>query len=109
MSQYDELTGLELQVKRPSESIPYTFVFTSLASGESIQYVDSVVQANRGVVAGSADLTITSLTHDGDSKGQVWLAGGTDDEYYCVTMTITTTVGAVRTCSGVLFVNGACG
>jgi len=108
MSQYDVLTGLELQIKRPAEDIPFTFIFTTLGTGENISSVDSVVHENRGTVTGSADVTIGASSHDGASKGQAWISGGTDDEFYCMTMTVTTSIGATRTCSGVLNVKDAC-
>lgn len=108
MSQYDTLTGLELQIKRRAESIPFTFIFTTLGTGETITAVDSVTQSNRQTVTGSTDLTLTNLTHNAESKGQAWAADGTDDEFYCLTMTVTTSIGATRTCSGVLNVKSAC-
>jgi len=104
----DTITGLPLQVKRPSEFYPFTFEFSSFVDGEIIASISSVTQIKRGDVALSADVSITSLSHDSGVNAQAWIGGGTDGEHYCLTCEVITSIGATRTCSGVLWVKGAC-
>lgn len=104
----DTTTGLPLQIKRPSELCPFTFEFSSLVDGEVIASISSVTQIKRGDVALSADVSITTLSHDAGVNAQAWIGGGTDGEYYCLTCEVITSIGATRTCSGVLLVKGAC-
>mgnify|MGYP000305887669 CR=1 FL=1 len=104
----DTVTGLELNVKRSVENYPFTFEFTSFHTGETIASVSSVTQAKRDEVVGSTDLIISSITHDDLLSGQCWLNGGTDGEFYCITMQVVTSIGAIRTCSGVLSIKDVC-
>lgn len=106
--QLDSVTGLQMQVKRVGELIPFTFVFTNLAVGETISNIASFSQTRRGIVTGSIDLTAGAQSHDSGANGQVWLSGGTDGEFYCVTLIVNTSAGAIRSCSGVLQVKEAC-
>ncbi len=102
--QIDSTTGLELQIKRTSELIPFDFLYTTMTDGETISSVDSVTQTLRGEIVGAANLTISNLSHDSNSTGQVWLGDGTNGEYYTIKMTVTTSIGAIRTCYGVVYV-----
>lgn len=104
----DVTTGRDLQEKTPGENYPFDFVFTSFRDGETIASVVSLTQTRRGSVSPSVDLTITNQTHDSDVTGQAWLDEGTNGERYCLTMTVLTSLNAIRTCSGVLFVNQVC-
>lgn len=104
----DKTTGRDLQEKTPAENYPFDFVFTSFVDGETIFSITSLTQEPRGTVDPSDPLDITNQTHDTNETGQAWLGGGTDGEYYCLTMEVLTTLGAARTCTGILFVNGAC-
>lgn len=109
MTDTDIKTGLDMHTKRVAESLDYDFTFTNLDFGEVIASINSVSQANRGEVDGSADLTIGTTSHDGVSIVQVKLSGGTDKEFYCITIAATTSTGEIRTCSGVLSVRNPCG
>lgn len=104
----DISTGRDLQEKAPGEKYPFDFVFTSFKDGETIVSVTGLTQSRRGVVDGSIDLVITDETHDFNVTAQAWLAGGTSKEFYCLAMTVVTSLGATRACHGVLFVNGVC-
>jgi len=103
----DQLTGLQLQVKRPEEFIPVTFRFSTFHPGETIHHINQVLQTVRGVVHNSNNLAVSNLIHDGGNEGQAWISGGTDGEYYVLTLLVTTSIGAVRSCSGVLYVKAA--
>jgi len=104
----DTVTGLELQLKRPSEFYPFTFEFSSLKAGEVIASIVSITQVRRGSVLGSADVSISALSHDSGINAQAWIAGGSGGEHYCFTCEVVTSIGATRTCSGVLWVKEAC-
>ncbi len=103
---YDSITGLRIHIKRPAEFIPYHFIFSTLTAGETIASVQSVEQVNRGEVMSSIDLVISSSSHDSDKKGQLWVNGGTAGESYVLTVYVLTSMGAVRSCSGVVKVVG---
>ena len=109
MTSIDEVTGLALEIKRTTEEYVYDFDFSVLMNaGDSIVNVDSISQTKRGNVTGSADVIFGVPIHDSGNLGQVRISGGTDDEYYCLDMLVSTSSGEKPQCSGVLWVKDAC-
>jgi len=108
MTVLDIETGLELIVRRAGEFAPADFVCPNLTEGELIASINSVVQVNLGDVVGSANLTLGAQNHDGVKTVQVWISGGTEGERYCITVTLTSSTGAIRTASGVVSVKAVC-
>jgi len=108
MTVIDIETGLEMIVRRVAEFIPVDFVCPNLSDGETIASITSVAQVNQGLIPGSADLTLGAQNHDSVKTVQVWISAGTEGEKYCMTVKVTTSTGAIREISGVVFVNAAC-
>ena len=107
MTDTDVKTGRDLQEKTPSENYPFDFVFTAFKDAEIIDSVIEVIQTPRNTVT-STPVVVTNITHDGIRTGQCWVADGTDGEHYCLTMKVQTSLGAIRTCSGILLVRSPC-
>lgn len=107
MTDTDVKTGRDLQEKTPSENYPFDFIFTALKDAETINSVIEVIQTSRNTVP-SIPVVITNITHNNANTGQVWVADGTDGEHYCLTMQVQTSLGAIRTCSGILLVRSPC-
>lgn len=108
MTETDVKSGRDLQEKTPSEKYPFDFVFTAFKEGEVISSVTEVTQSPRGTVV-STPVIITNITHNSLVTGQAWIDAGTDGEHYCLIMKVLTSLGATRTCTGILLVRGSCG
>ena len=104
----DSVTGRDLQTKLVTENYPFNFVFLSMLSDEIIDSIVNIEQTKRGSVADAVDVVFTNMAHDSERIGQAFISGGTSGEYYCLTMKVTTNIGAVRTCTGVLLVKNIC-
>ncbi len=100
----DQQTGLQMQIKRTAEFVPYSFEFTSLLQDEVISSIQAVVQSNRNNIAGSTNLSLSNYSHDSSKQAQIWVDDGTDGEYYAITVVVVTSIGAVRSSSGVIWV-----
>lgn len=62
-----------------------------LLSGETLQDVTSITPT---LVDGSGLVTVTSLSHDGDSLAQGKVSGGVDGSRYLLTCIVETSLGA---------------
>ena len=88
--------SLRTLIKRPGESILFTFDFTALLnSGETISSVSSVTQINPNS-PDAADLTLGSPTDNDAAYAQCRISGGTDGYTYPVICTVTTSASNTR-------------
>lgn len=109
MTSIDETTGLSMELKRTTEEYVYDFDFSILLNvGDTIVSVVSISQTKRGNIAASVDVVLGAPIHNSANLAQVRISGGTDDEYYCLDMLVTTANGEKPQCSGVLWVKDAC-
>lgn len=83
-------TGLPALLKRSGESKLFYMNFAGLIGVDTINTVTNVTVTNRGLIEGSADVTVSETAHDSNKTVQFTLAGGTHLEDYIIEAIVTT-------------------
>lgn len=94
-SNFDSLSGLIYEVKRPVEERTFLVDFSRvIAAGKTIESVDDVASSTVGLVEGSQAMTVVAGSITG-LKVAFKASGGTDEEDYEVTILLTDSDGDV--------------
>lgn len=91
--------ALETKTKQPSEELLFDMDFRKVQPAGVT--VASVVSVDQSTVTGTGTVAIGSTAYSG-TLAQVWISGGTDDEDYKITITITNSRGETVEGDGLL-------